>query len=86
MAKGVALSFIENFKDIYKILEEANNPLLKVKIPDEQIKIGNEELKELAPEAYRLAYDKTVKDTHEAMAAFIYNINSMHSRGGCLNK
>lgn len=81
MAKGVALSFKENFKEIKSILDKANNPLLKTEVPDDQIKIGNNQLKESMPEAYRLAYDKTVKDTHEAMAAFIYNINSINMCG-----
>ena len=82
MAKGVALSFIENFKEIYKITKSATYPLLRTEFHDDQIKIGNPELKESEPEIYRLALEKTVKDTHEAIAAFIYNINSMHSRGG----
>lgn len=77
MAKGVALSFIENFKERLEITQEC-----ELDIPDEEIKINNEKLKEKAPRTYELAYDKTVKDTHEAMAAFIYNICSMHSRGG----
>lgn len=81
MAKGVAASFIENFKKIYDIINEVTYPLQKINIPDDIIKIGNEELKESYPLVYRKAYEQTVKDTHEAMAAFIYNINSMHSRG-----
>lgn len=82
MAKGVAASFVENFKKIYDIINEVTYPLQKMNIPDDIIKIGNEELKESYSLVYRKAYEQTVKDTHEAMAAFIYNINSMHSRGG----
>ncbi len=76
MAKGVALSFIENFKEYAKILKEYEIT------SDEELKIGNEELKKCAPQTYKIAYEKTVHDTHEAMAAFIFNICSMHSRGG----
>lgn len=83
MAKGVALSFIENFKEIYKITKNATYPLLKKEFQDDKIKIGNPELKESEPEIYRLALEKTVKDTHEAMAAFIYNINSINMCGMC---
>ena len=28
------------------------------------------------------AKEETKKETHEAMAAFVYNLNSMHSRAG----
>ena len=40
----------------------------------------------LSPEAIRLAlisaYDRTARDTHQAMEGFIHNLNTMHSRGG----
>ena len=75
------LSFIENFKEIYKITKNATYPLLEKEFQDDKIKIGNPELKESEPEIYRLALEKTVKDTHEAMAAFIYNINSINMCG-----
>ena len=81
MAKGVALTFREHFKEYLDIYIDQNDFALKVKYKDEDIKIGNESLKENHPWAYKKALKKTRRDTHEAMVAFIYNINSMHSRG-----
>ena len=58
---------------------------------------GDEEVKELytklvasgrsfTEQAVRLAlssaYDRTARDTHQAMEGFIHNLNTMHSRGG----
>lgn len=82
MAKGVRMSFLENFKKYCLTLKEAGALENNIRFPEEEIRIGNEELKEYYPVVYKLAYQETLNDTHEAVVAFIYNLCSMHSRGG----
>ena len=82
MAKGVDLTFKEHFREYLNLYEEQNPSILKYNYSDNHIKIGSEVLKENHPWAYKKALKKTIRDTHEAMAGFIYNVNSMHSRGG----
>lgn len=77
MAKGVRKSFLEHFREISAITKEN-----RLYFKDERVYIGNEDLAEAYLSAYPLALEKTIKDTHEACAAFIYNLCSMHSRGG----
>ena len=77
MADGVRKTFTEVFKKIYNIKYETNCPFV-----DDQIKIENNTLKETIKDVYEAAYNETVSETHEAMAAFVYNLCSMHSRGG----
>lgn len=77
MADGVRLTFTEEFKKIFKIKYNVECPFV-----DEQIKISNNALRESAKEVYDAALEQTIKETHEAMAAFVYNLCSMHSRGG----
>lgn len=76
MADGVRLTFTEEFKKIFKIKYNVECPFV-----DDQIKISNTSLKESAQEVYNAALEQTIKETHEAMAAFVYNLCSMHSRG-----
>ena len=83
MAKGVDLTFKENFRkyyDIYKDLQFLEG--LDTCFKDEILKIGNEDLIEYYPWVYNRALKDTIRETHEAMAAFVYNLNSMHSRAG----
>jgi len=77
MAKGVALTFKELYKKYNDLLKESTE-----KVEDSEIKIGSSRIISLTPKTYEIAYKETVKETHEAMAAFIYNLCSMHSRGG----
>lgn len=82
MAKGVALTFREHFKEYLDIYIDQNDFVLKMEYNDEDIKMGNKSLKEDYPWAYKKAFEKTRRDTHEAMVAFIANMGSMHSRSG----
>lgn len=75
MAKGVAMTFKEWFNEYLN--EYCDHSV----IVDEDIRIGNQELKEKFGHIYDKALKRTIRDTHEAMVAFIANINSMHSRG-----
>lgn len=77
MADGVRKTFVENFK---KYANALNTNISNIK--DEDIKIANSYLKLDYPAVFDLAYNETVNDTHEAVAAMIYNLCSMHSRGG----
>ena len=78
MAEGVALTFREVFKKYYELLYQ--KPVEK--FSDEEIRINNRDLYNYCQYTYKKALEETRKETHEAMAAFIYNLNSMHSRAG----
>lgn len=77
MAQGVRFTFREIFKKYFGLFFNTEFPG-----PDEEISIANEKLKTAYPFIFRKALEETEKETHEAMAAFIYNMVSMHSRGG----
>ena len=77
MAQGVRLTFREIFKKYFGLFFNTEYPS-----PDEEIYIANDKLKTAYPFIFRKALEETEKETHEAMAAFIYNMVSMHSRGG----
>lgn len=77
MADGVRKTFTEEFKKIYEYKYGTKCPVI-----DDQIYIDNKTIKESIPDIYNMALNTTIKETHEAMAAFIYNVNSMHSRSG----
>ena len=78
MAEGVALTFRESFKRYYEIINKKKLENIK----DEDIYINNKLLQAAFPYEYKKALQRTREETHEAMAAFIYNLCSMHSRGG----
>lgn len=77
MAIGVRKTFTELFKRYFKFKYKYDCPFV-----DEQIKIDNQSLKESLPRIYDAALEETVRETHETMAAFVYNCCSMHARGG----
>lgn len=77
MAEGVKLTFRENFKRYYEIV---NRKKLE-NIRDNEIYISNKLLQAAFPYEYDKALKRTREETHEAMAGFIYNLCSMHSRG-----
>lgn len=76
MAAGVRDSFLENFRKYEDLFKENT-----LHFRDSRVRIGNEDLIECYPRTYRLALEDTIHQTHEAIAAFIYNMCSMHSRG-----
>lgn len=78
MAEGVALTFREIFKKYYEFLY--GYPVEE--FSDEEIRINNQALRKSYSYIYDAALEETKKETHEAMAAFVYNLNSMHSRAG----
>ena len=77
MAQGVRLTFKEIFKKYFELVND--EPFID---DDNLIYMDNKELEKAYPYIYRKALLETEKETHEAMAAFIYNLVSMHSRGG----
>ena len=79
MADGVRATFKENYKKYYELLNEDKE---EGSILDDEIYIDSFVIKRRTPRAYEAAYKETVKETHEAMAALVYNLCSMHSRGG----
>ena len=74
------------FREELRVLE----PLLgkgEAEVLDLQTKLaGSAKGASLSADAIRLAlisaYDRTARDTHQAMEGFIHNLNTMHSRGG----
>ena len=77
MAQGVRLTFREIFKKYFRMFFNTEFPG-----KDEEINLSNEKLKASYPVIFQETLKETEKETHEAMAAFIYNMVSMHSRGG----
>lgn len=75
-----------------KEIKQAIGSIVKSILPTEQayedlkrfiskeygLDIDNNDLKKIC----KKAYDRTRKDTHQAMEGFIHNLNTMHSRGG----
>lgn len=77
MAQGVRLTFREIFKKYFRMFFNTEFPG-----KDEEINLSNKKLKASYPVIFKETLKETEKETHEAMAAFIYNMVSMHSRGG----
>lgn len=88
-----SISFILNLKhDSHEInlKEQLHTIVTSIDLHDKQIKdlfkvihesgasITEDELRT----AWEQSYSATRKDTHQAMEAFIHNLNTMHSRGG----
>lgn len=78
MAEGVKLTFRETFKRYYDIINRKKLENIK----DDEICIDNKLLKTVFPHVYDRALKRTREETHEAMAAFTYNLCSMHARAG----
>ena len=78
MAEGVALTFRETFKRYYELINRKKLENIK----DDEIYINNKLLKTVFPHVYDSALKRTREETHEAMAAFTYNLCSMHARAG----
>lgn len=77
MAQGVRLTFREIFKKYFRMFFNTEFPG-----KDEEINMSNKKLKASYPVIFKETLKETENETHEAMAAFIYNMVSMHSRGG----
>lgn len=78
MAEGVALTFRETFKRYYELINRKKLENIK----DAEICMNNKLLKTVFPYVYDRALKRTREETHEAMAAFTYNLCSMHARAG----
>lgn len=78
MAEGVALTFRETFKRYYELINRKKLENIK----DAEICMNNKLLKTVFPYVYDRALKRTKEETHEAMAAFTYNLCSMHARAG----
>lgn len=78
MAEGVALTFRETFKRYYELINRKKLENIK----DDEIRINNKLLKTVFPHVYDRALKRAREETHEAMAAFTYNLCSMHARAG----
>ncbi len=89
-----ALSFLLEMKGIEvdeKVLLEAIRATLTTILPDEAMKeeflqkikaFDSAMTMEDLGHIFHKAYERTRKDTHQAMEGFIHNLNTMHSRGG----
>ena len=79
-ATDVITTYIEEIKIIEKFTSHDLNSLYNVEIKDFIIKdckdlIGNERI-------IQHSINRTVSRVHQAMEAFIHNMNTIHSRGG----
>ncbi|MFV0499929.1 MAG: anaerobic ribonucleoside triphosphate reductase [Bacilli bacterium] len=93
MAAGVTKSFKKNLSEIisqflimscetkYTNISECVNIYVKG-IKDINVVALKRLFKIDIEKAYKIALEKTDRDTYQAMQGFIYNLNTMHSRGG----
>ena len=80
LAPYVRTTFIEEIKKIEKVLDIDLSKLYDYKVKD-YIKAETEKL--TGDKKYvQLAINNTVNRVHQAMEAFIHNMNTIHSRGG----
>lgn len=71
----------EEIKEIIPCIlptEEQKKALLLQLAKEYRLRLSMEELEIIC----KKAYERTRKDTHQAMEGFIHNLNTMHSRGG----
>ena len=80
LAPFVKLTFIEEVKKEEEVLGESLKKLYDYS-PEDYIKKDTKDLKGI--EKYtQIAVNNTVNRVHQAMEAFIHNMNTIHSRGG----
>lgn len=80
LAPFVRSSFIEEIKNLEKLYDEDFSDLYDIKLTDYEVK----PLNGLKGKERALAHatNRTVSRVHQAMEAFIHNMNTIHSRGG----
>ncbi|MGM9859400.1 MAG: anaerobic ribonucleoside-triphosphate reductase, partial [Muribaculaceae bacterium] len=80
LAPFVRSSFIEEIKNLEKLYDEDFSDLYDIKLTDYEVKT----LDGLKGKERALAHaiNRTVSRVHQAMEAFIHNMNTIHSRGG----
>ena len=80
LAPFVRSSFIEEIKNLEKLYDEDFSDLYGIKLTDYEVKpLDGLKGKE---RALAHAINRTVSRVHQAMEAFIHNMNTIHSRGG----
>ncbi len=80
LAPFVKTTFVEEIKKIEKVVDEDLSRLYNYEVKD-YIKAETKDLK--GDKKYiQLAINNTVNRVHQAMEAFIHNMNTIHSRGG----
>lgn len=83
LAPYVGKSFRRHFRKGVAYLEEAAQRTSMAGIlPDNELYIDNEQLKETYPRTYRYAYNETVNEVKQAAESLIHNLNTMSSRAG----
>ena len=75
--------FIEflNFNKIIDIIDKLNTIEFDMNLFDE-FTSKNAKVRSIFDNAYKQAFNKTDRQTYQAMEAFIHNLNTMHSRAG----
>ena len=75
--------FIEflNFNKIIDIIDKLNTIEFDMDLFDE-FTSKNAKVRSIFDNAYKQAFNKTDRQTYQAMEAFIHNLNTMHSRAG----
>lgn len=80
LAPFVRSSFIEEIKNLEKLYDEDFSDLYNIQLTDYEVKpLDGLKGKE---RALAHAINRTVSRVHQAMEAFIHNMNTIHSRGG----
>lgn len=76
LAPYVKISFRKHLKKGLQYFDEHTD------LPEEMIEMGNAELEQACPRAYRFAMNETKLETYQAAEGLIHNLNTMSSRAG----
>ena len=82
MVPYVRKSFKKHLKDGFKYVARGDADIEAVLNSDEEIGFEYPGLKENYPKVYRYAYDKTLKETEQAVEGMYHNLNTLQSRSG----
>ena len=78
LAPYVAKSFVKHFRDGVRYVERNTDGI----IPYDNIRIGNDKLREEHPDAFAYAIDMTEKEGRQGAQALFHNLNTLESRPG----
>lgn len=74
MAPYVKMTYLEELEKVAQVLDKSVDLIAHA--------VSEYEYEENAKEPWKIAVNNTVKRVHQAMEAFIHNMNTMRSRGG----
>ena len=82
MVPYVRKSFKKHLKEGAKYIARGDDYLDKLLASDEEIGFESHTIKENYPKLYEYAYDKTLKETQQAVEGMYHNLNTLQSRSG----